>query len=69
MMKLTQDVELSIKIGLSMGWVDIATIGGVNDRAEYVPIGQALMQAFECEAICQKGDIMCTQYVQDMGKE
>lgn len=34
MTQLTRDVELSIKIGLSMGWVDIASIGGVNQRKE-----------------------------------
>jgi adenylate cyclase 10 len=61
--KLTRDVTLSIKLGISMGPINIINIGGVFSRYEYLPTGTPLLEAFECEGACQQGDIHVTKKV------
>lgn len=42
-------ISLSVKIGFGIGDVTIMHVGGVFQRAEYLPAGDPLTQAFECE--------------------
>ncbi len=54
--KIGRGIELSVKIGVGCGEVTILHIGGVGNRIEYIPCGDPLMQAFECEGHCVGGN-------------
>jgi len=48
-------IRLSVKIGFGIGDVTIMHVGGVFQRAEYLPAGDPLTQAFECEHLATGG--------------
>ena len=56
--KIIDDVKLSVKIGFGVGQVTIAHVGGVFQRAEYLPAGSPLTQAFECEHLAPGGGVV-----------
>lgn len=56
--KIIDDVKLSVKIGFGVGQVTIAHVGGVFQRAEYLPAGPPLTQAFECEHLATGGGVV-----------
>ena len=47
-----KDVTFSIKIGIGAGYINVLYVGGMYGRSEYVTTGEALTQAFKCEAEC-----------------
>ncbi|KAF0689361.1 Aste57867_19187 [Aphanomyces stellatus] len=61
---LAEYVELSIKMGIGVGRVTIAHLGGESDgatrRMEYVGFGSALSQAFHAEHHATTGDVVCS---------
>ena len=56
--KIIDEVKLSVKIGFGVGQVTIAHVGGVFQRAEYLPAGSPLTQAFECEHLAPGGGVV-----------
>ena len=56
--KIIDEVKLSVKIGFGIGQVTIAHVGGVFQRAEYLPAGSPLTQAFECEHLAPHGGVV-----------
>lgn len=56
--KIIDEVKLSVKIGFGVGQVTIAHVGGVFQRAEYLPAGSPLTQAFECEHLATQGGVV-----------
>lgn len=56
--KIIDEVKLSVKIGFGVGQVTIAHVGGVFQRAEYLPAGSPLTQAFECEHLAPYGGVV-----------
>ncbi|SPQ95040.1 unnamed protein product (mitochondrion) [Plasmodiophora brassicae] len=50
--------ELSLKIGIGVGDVDIVHVGGVEQRTEYLAIGSPLAQAFTCENVADPGQVV-----------
>lgn len=56
-----------MKIGFGVGKVKILHVGGINGRAEYVPIGTPLSQAFEAEHLAPAGGvIIIPKVIKDM---
>lgn len=55
---------LSVKMGVGIGGVTIAHLGGTSDgsvpRVEYVAVGPALQQAFDSEHQAQAGEVICS---------
>jgi len=49
---------LSVKIGFGIGDFSIIYVGGVLNRAEYLPAGPPLIQAFESEEHAEKGGVI-----------
>lgn len=49
---------LSVKIGFGIGDFSIIYVGGVLNRAEYLPAGKPLIQAFESESHAEKGGVI-----------
>lgn len=49
---------LSVKIGFGIGDFSIIYVGGVLNRAEYLPAGPPLIQAFESEEHADKGGVV-----------
>jgi len=49
---------LSVKIGFGIGDFSIIYVGGVLNRAEYLPAGPPLIQAFESEEHAVKGGVI-----------
>ena len=50
--QFARGVKFSIKIGIGVGYVNVLYVGGMYGRSEYVTTGEALTQAFKCEAEC-----------------
>ena len=54
--KITQGVSrLSVKIGIGAGKCGLLYVGGVFNRAEFLAIGDSLVQALESEHCCSHG--------------
>jgi adenylate cyclase 10 len=64
---VSDDVVLSVKVGIGCGEVAIIHVGGVNDgsvdRVEYVTTGDPLIQAFGAEHCAVSGDVICSPEV------
>lgn len=62
--ELAPGVVLSVKMGIGIGGATIAHLGGESDgtidRIEYVAVGPALQQAFNCEHQAEAGDVICS---------
>lgn len=61
--KFTSDIVLSVKIGIGVGPISMAHIGGVSDglvdaRLEFVATGDPLHQAFHAEHQAEAGDVV-----------
>ena len=52
------ETSQAVKIGFGVGEVKIAYVGGVLGRSEYLPIGNPLRQAFECETQAPGGGVV-----------
>ncbi len=50
--QFAKGVKFSIKIGIGAGFINVLYVGGMYGRSEYVTTGEALTQAFKCEAEC-----------------
>lgn len=57
--ELTQEVRLSVKIGIGMGQVSVLHLGGVYKRMEYIAVGEPLLEAFTAEHHATPGDVSC----------
>ncbi|CAN0531347.1 unnamed protein product, partial [Ectocarpus sp. 8 AP-2014] len=55
--ELTQEVRLSVKIGIGMGKVSVLHLGGVYKRMEYIAVGEPLLEAFTAEHHATAGDV------------
>jgi hypothetical protein len=53
--EMEDDEHLGVKIGFGVGSVKIIYVGGVLQRAEFLPVGEPLTQAFRCEHSCPGG--------------
>ena len=53
-----EDIKLSVKIGFGVGEFSIIYVGGLFKRAEYLPVGDPLTQAFQCEGHAEGGGIV-----------
>lgn len=65
---LAQGAYFRVKIGLGVGRVAIAHVGGLSDgvvdsRLEYVPTGAPLAQAFAAEHCAEPGDVIASPEV------
>lgn len=62
--ELAPGVVLSVKMGIGIGHATIAHLGGESDgaisRVEYIAVGPALQQAFDCEHRAEAGDVICS---------
>jgi class 3 adenylate cyclase len=62
--ELAPGVVLSVKMGIGIGPATIAHLGGESDgaisRIEYIAVGPALQQAFDCEHHAEAGDVICS---------
>ncbi|KAL4462875.1 hypothetical protein ABPG72_011131 [Tetrahymena utriculariae] len=56
--KIVDQIMLSVKIGFGIGDFSIIYVGGVLNRAEYLPAGNPLIQAFESESHAEKGGVV-----------
>ncbi|KRX10829.1 P-loop containing nucleoside triphosphate hydrolase [Pseudocohnilembus persalinus] len=56
--KIMDDIRLSVKIGFGVGKFSIVYVGGVFGRAEYLPAGDPLNQAFEAESYAPHGGVV-----------
>lgn len=55
--ELSQEVRLSVKIGIGMGKVSVLHLGGVHKRMEYIAVGEPLLEAFTAEHHATPGDV------------
>lgn len=53
--QFARGVRFSIKIGIGVGFANVLYVGGMYGRSEYLTTGEALTQAFKCEAECGYG--------------
>ena len=44
-----KELTLRVKLGIGVGNVDVLVVGGIMDRFENLPAGQAFFEAFNCE--------------------
>lgn len=69
-MNITDGIKLSVKIGFGVGDFSIIYVGGIFGRAEYLPAGDPLIQAFESEHAADSGGVVnCSQQIYDLIKE
>ena len=45
--KLSDDITLSVTVGIGAGTVSLVHVGGVFGRLEYLPVGEPLVQAYQ----------------------
>jgi hypothetical protein len=57
--QFARGVKFSIKIGIGVGYVNVLYVGGMHGRCEAVTTGEALTQAFRCEAECGYVRVCC----------
>ncbi|EAR83243.2 PH domain protein (macronuclear) [Tetrahymena thermophila SB210] len=66
-MNITDGVKLSVKIGFGVGDFSIIYVGGIFGRAEYLPAGDPLTQAFSAEHEAESGGVInCSQQIYDL---
>eukprot|EP00924_Labyrinthula_sp_SR-Ha-C_P014800 snap_masked-scaffold_43-processed-gene-1.101-mRNA-1 protein AED:0.19 eAED:0.31 QI:0/-1/0/1/-1/1/1/0/917 len=66
--ELAKNVCFSVKVGIGCEMVTMMHLGGLCKRAEYTLCGQALLDAFDCEALCKPGDTIVSPQVWDFIK-
>ena len=47
-----EELTLRVKLGIGVGNVDVLVVGGMMNRFENLPAGQAFFEAFNCENDC-----------------
>ncbi|CAN0212527.1 unnamed protein product [Ectocarpus sp. 4 AP-2014] len=67
--ELTQEVRLSVKIGIGMGQVSVLHLGGVYKRMEYIAVGEPLLEAFTAEHHATAGDVIISMQAHKLVKD
>jgi class 3 adenylate cyclase len=67
--RLSDDVDLSIKLGIGCGNAQLMHLGGVYGRLEYLCTGPSLLQAFVSESKCVAGDTVMSTQAYNLVKE
>lgn len=66
--ELAKDVTFSVKVGISCETATIMHLGGLCNRVEYTACGKALLDAFECESFCKRGETVVSHRAWELMK-
>ncbi|ETO06286.1 hypothetical protein RFI_31113 [Reticulomyxa filosa] len=61
-----EELELKVKLGIGVGKCSLLIVGGNLGRCEYLVCGDALMQAFRCEADCLPKQVVVSKQAQEI---
>ncbi|ETO20917.1 hypothetical protein RFI_16291, partial [Reticulomyxa filosa] len=62
--KLTNEISLSVKIGIGYGLTKVVFVGGHFNRLEHLACGPSLTQAFRSEHYARPGDVIISNEVE-----